>query len=237
VGFTGRLHIAGSVGDRQVQSRMWVATMLSAATRLESIESSGHRPFILSAVGEEATLLLPQDGRVVAHEPAAAILGAALGLPLRAADLQRVIACPRAGGSMVGWRLSDNWLRVTMSDGDEVFDAYLRRDRSNRPLTLVAMLGLSAAPDGARWRAEFHHKEKDTWRKIRLTSVDLHGQLGRDYDLTLSLDRIQINPPWMGPSALARTVPLSARPMTLDELRPLGPLVGIGGPGQISPRQ
>jgi len=194
---------------------MWAATAFPALARLEVVASSGFPPFVFSANADDATLLVPRPDRVLRHERASAVLDVVAGIPLNGTDLEGVLTgCPRIGGVYRAFQFGDTWLKFFIDDDDEVF---LRRDHPGGPWHLVVMI--RRAPGQAlRWRAEFRDRRDGLPRTIRLTSLRWNGQPSGAFDLRLSLRHLEINP-LIGPEELAVSVPGSAHPITLDELR------------------
>jgi hypothetical protein len=199
---------------------MWAATAFPALARIEVGASSGPPHFIFTARGDDATLLLPRDNRVVEHERASLVLEALAGTPLNGLDLEGLLTgCPRISGSYQAFQFGDTWLKFFIGENDEV---YLRRNDPSGPWHLVVMI--RRVPGQAlRWRAEFRDRRDGVPRTIRVTSLDWNGQPSEAFDLWLSLRRLEINP-LIGPEEFAVPVPRSAQPITLDELRRSSPL-------------
>jgi hypothetical protein len=215
---TGRVNVRGTAAGRRIQTRVAFAIQMSGATRLESVESF-ERKFVFSAVGDDATLLLPARNLVVPHESTSAILEATLGLPLTTTDVQRLFVCPRGGsGSFSGTeKLADDWLRLFGSGPDGPIEVYFRQDGSRGVYKLVAMIHRTTTT-GAAWRADFHDQRNGIWRRVHLMSVDWKGETSLSYDVELTVEDIQVNPV-IERAALSVSVPASARPIALDEFR------------------
>lgn len=223
----GRVDVAGAVGGRSVRAQLRFAVMMAAAARLESVEGTSRRPFVLSVQDEDATLFLPAQNLVLAHERASSVLDAAFGLPIEAATLERLLACPTGGSGSGGPAedLGDGWARQHWSGRDGALVIYLRQDRPASAWRLVAILG--RAPSGAGWRADYADLRNGSWRKVRLMSVDPTGVVGRQYDISLTISDLELSPV-IGRASLAATFPPSAERVTVGELRRSGSLLSAG---------
>jgi hypothetical protein len=219
---TAEIAFRGSVDGHRLHTRLWVGTRFPALARIESIQSSGPPFFVFTADGDQAMLYLPRDRRVVRGEPPSVLAEAIVGIPLTSVDLEGLlIGCPRISGSFDTRMFGDRWMRVALDD-DELF---YRRTDSNKPWLLTAMVR-HVRGHSLRWRVEYAGYREHFPRSIRLASVDWNGQVGRSFDVHLSLHRIQINPR-LGPDLLNVQVPASAQSTTLDELRRIGRLSSV----------
>lgn len=217
VGATGTVDIVGVIDGTRVRSRLWYGVMLNLAMRLETDDASSGSQFVFSSIGEEATLFLPQSNTVISRYSASDTLNAAVGLPLPATTWERLLVCPAGGafGEAVG--LPDGWVRMSGESSDGQFIvSYLRRSRTRR-LNLIAMLGRGTG-NATGWRADFHNRQHNGWRTVRLTSVDSIGRQRDQYDLVLTVKPTQINP-LLDRSHLSAAVPPTAREMTLESVR------------------
>lgn len=214
----GNVDLDGVVAGGRVRARLSYTVMMGGAIRLETRDVSSSKQFVFSALGEEATLFLLQDNSVI-RGPAFDILNAAFGLPLRAATWERVLVCPTGGDGSFGdsERLPGAWLRVLGQGADGQFAAYLNRSLT-RKWRLVAMVG-RAEGNSIGWRGDFHHRQNNRWRRVRLTSIDWMGRQRRQYDLVVSVEPSQIDPTTMDLSKLSVAVPPTARAVTVDALR------------------
>ena len=214
---SGRLDIDGVVGGQPVRARLWYGVMMDAALRLETREGSTARPFVFSAFHEEGRLFLPNDNTTISGPSAAAILNAAFGLPLRPATWERILVCPTAGsgGGFSAENLGAGWLRSIGSGRDGMVFAYFKR-LANGEWDLVTMMGRTEG-SSIGWRADFHRRRSDGWRKVRLVGIDWIGRKPRDFDLVLTTEPTQINS-LLDQRDFSVQVPPTARAITLDEL-------------------
>src|SRR5262245_63162504 len=94
---TAEISGSGSIGGQRFRARLTAGLAPPASARLEAAAPFGAPIFILVASGDEATLLLPHDDRVLEHGRPAAVLDALAGLPVDAAELRRaLVGCPSA---------------------------------------------------------------------------------------------------------------------------------------------
>jgi hypothetical protein len=216
---TAQIDFRGWVAGHDMRRRLWVGAGFPALVRIESNESAGAPTFVFTADGDEAMLYLPSDDRVIRGERAAVLAEVVVGIPLTSVDLEGLLTgCPRIGGSLDVRMFGNRWMRVGVGD-DEFF---YRRTDSNKPWLLTAMIR-RIGDRGLRWRVEYAGYREHFPRSIRLASVEWNGQVGRSFDLRLSLDQVQFNPR-LGPALFKVEVPSSARPTTIDELRRIGRL-------------
>lgn len=216
--FTAEIAVSGSVGDRRTRGRLSAGLAAPASARLEAFAPFGQPLFIFVAVGDEATLLLPRDERVLEHGAPDAVLEAVAGVPLDAAELRATLtACTSGVAEAAGARrLGDAWRAVPVGTGREV---YLRRDTGSAKWHLVAAVR-HAAGSQRGWRAEYRDFENDLPRTVRVTSESA-GPSG--FDLRLALSQVETNVP-LGADVFRIQIPPSAGPINLAELRQSGPL-------------
>lgn len=209
---SAELAVSGSIGGRRVRGRLLTGLAAPASARLEAVAPLGQPLFILVARGDDATLLLPREDRVLENGRPDAVLAAVAGVPLDAAAL-RV--------TLTGCVVSPDWSRArqigsdwrTMPDGPA--DLYLHRE-GGAGWRLVA--AVHRAPDGASWRAEYRDFQQGLPRAVRLASLE-----SKRFDLSLVLSQVELNVP-LAPEVFTIRLPAGARPMTLEELSESGPL-------------
>ena len=173
----------------------------------------GRTMFILVSKEDDATLLLPREDRVVRDAPPEAIVEALAGVSLTPAELRAAVAgCGLGVGTPSSGRtFSEQW--ATVDVGGEL--TYLRR------------------VDG-RWRVG-----GATRGPIRIVYADFSGGLPGTIhvrsespagdnakpvaDITLRVSQLEINTA-IDPKAFEVTVPPSALPLSVEELRRAGPL-------------
>jgi hypothetical protein len=102
-------------------------------------------------------------------------------------------------------------------------ELYLHRDPPAAPWRVLAVVHRD--PGHPEWRAEYRGFEGKVARAIRFVS----SEPGR-FDLRLTLAQVELNPK-LDAAAFEVTVPASAEPITIEELRQSGPLAGANASG------
>lgn len=205
---TAELSLSGRAGEQKLRGRVHAGFERPASMRLEGVAPFGPPAFILVARGDEATLLLPRDSRVVRGAKAEEILGALTGVALAPADLQAVLTgCVMPAPRATGGRLHGNgWASIDLDGGATVFAS-----RQGQ------VWQLRAARRGA-WQVEY------TMGGGTLpASVALRSDAPVRVDLTASLSQVESNVD-LDAAAFAVSVPRDAEPLSLDALRANGPL-------------
>lgn len=211
---TAEAAVSGSAGGRRLRARLLLGLQSPASARLEAIGPFARPLFILVARGDAATLLLNDDNRVLARGRPDAVLEALTGVPLGAAELREALTgCPSAAAAVgEGRQLGDDWR--TVEDGSSI--VYLRRDPHSAPWRVVAAIHRPAS--GPHWRAEYRDFADGLPTTIRFASSDPER-----FNFRLAMSGVEVNAA-LGPEAFDVTIPASADPITLDELRRAGPL-------------
>lgn len=231
--FTAEIAVSGSVAGRPVRGRLLagVSAPVSSAeplvsARLEALAPFGPPVFIMIVAGDDATLLLPRDHRVLVHGRPDAVLEAVAGVPLGGADLlavltgcadQEVSAAPpaRVQGRQIGdWRVVNR-----TGDGADDVDWYLRRDASGAWRLVTAVHRRGVRP----WRVEYDDFREGLPRSVRVATEDR-----RRFDVRLGLSQVETNVP-LGPEVFTVDVPRGTEPITLEELQESGPLAESHG--------
>jgi len=203
---TLEISVHGSAGGHRLRGRLTAGLAKPASARLEANAPFGQPIFIFVASGDDGSLLLPRDRRVLEHGRPADVLEAVSGAPLDAASLRTLITgCANAPDASDAVAFGDNW-RVA-SDGPD--DVYFRRDASWR---IVATVRRDA------WRADYSMFENNLPRVIHIVS-----QPPGRFDLQMELSQLEINVP-IAPEAFRIERTAGAAPIGLDELRESGPL-------------
>jgi hypothetical protein len=214
---TAEVSVSGSVNGRRLRGRLAAGLASPASARLEAIAPFGPPLFIFVAVGDDATLLLPRDQRVLEHGRPDAVLEAIAGVPLDPPGLMAVVT--GCAGSLDAARArghGENW-RVVPDGSDEV---YFQRESAALPWRLVATV--RQADGSLGWRAEYREFRNGQPTKIRIVSM----AQGR-FDLKLALSQIDLNTP-LGGEVFRVRIPSSAESISLTELRDSGPLGANG---------
>jgi hypothetical protein len=208
---------SGSIGGSGLRGRLLVGLAAPGSARIEAVAPFGQPIFIFVARGNEATLLLPRDERVLERGDPRAVLRAVTGLPLDAAALRSALTgCPATTGAD-GQTAGDNW-RIVTSGGESV---YLHRDARSAPWRVAAVVHDPGAND--EWRAEYRDYEAGLPHTVRMTNRDR-----KRFDLRLALSQVEINMP-LGAEVFRVDVPRGATPIDIRELEEAGPLRGQTG--------
>jgi hypothetical protein len=223
---TAEIAVSGSAGGRRLRGRLSAGVAAPASVRLEAVAPFGEPLFIFVATGNDATLLLPRDARVLEHGRPDIVLDAVAGVPLDAADLFTTLTgcappfAPSSGRDFgVGWRV------VHVSAGAASYDLYLQRDGAATPWRLVSMVRIGQT--AAVWHAEYRDFQDGRPRSIRLLGDGIGSPRGRTgFDLRLALTQVDVNSA-LDARVFAVSVPRDAEPITLEELRQSGPLASL----------
>jgi hypothetical protein len=216
---TLEMSVHGSAHGRRLRGRLTVGLAKPASARLEAVASFGQPLFVLVTRNDDASLLLPRDGRVLEHGKSEEILDALTGVPIDAVALRSLVTgCPRsvssdANGLQNVRSLGDVW-RVA---GDESDTLYFQHATPPGRWRLVATVH-PAGRSGTGWRAEYSMFEENLPRKVHLVSEPS----GR-FDLELDLSQIELNVP-LGADVFRLQQTSTAAPISLEELRQSGPL-------------
>lgn len=210
---TAEIAVGGSVGGRRVRARLLAGVAGPSSARIEAF-AFGTPIFFFAARGDDATLLLTRDRRVLEHGRPDAVLEAVAGLPLDGADLRvTLLGCAVAPDFDRGRQIGEAW-RVVPDGASEL---YLQRVSSSGPWRIVA--AVHHDPGRPAWRAEYRDFERDLPRTVRVVAAD-----GRRFDLRLQLSQVELNAK-LDDAAFRVTVPPGTDPISLEELRRNGPLV------------
>jgi hypothetical protein len=207
---TAEMALSGRAGRQRLRGRVLAGFARPASMRLEGVAPFGPPAFILVARGENATLLLPRDQRVLRGAKPEDILGALAGVTLGPADLQAiltgcVVAAPQPTD---GRRHANGWASIDLVGGATIF--------------LQPAAGGMWTLRGARrpgWQIEYPAWSGGFPQTVRLQS----DQAAAMVDLTVGLSQIETNKD-LEDAAFAVNVPRDAEPITVDELRESGPL-------------
>jgi hypothetical protein len=210
---TAEVAASGRAAGSRFRGRLLTGVAAPASARIEAVAPFGPPLFIFVATGDDATLLLPRDERVLEHGNPREVLDAVAGVPLDATDLSVTLtgcapgaAPPRGNERGPDWRVFDSG-----ADGAEL---YLHREGTSQPWRLVAVIRRPAS--GPAWRADYREHQAGLPQMIRLSSVGTPGD--RAFDLTLRLSQVETNVP-LEQSVFRVDVPPSASAITVDELR------------------
>ncbi len=209
---TAEAALSGSVDGQRLRGRLLLGVAAPASARVEAVAPFGAPLFIFTAVGRDATLLLPRDDRVLERGRPADVLAAVAGVPLSAEELRfTVTGCWSDNTIRRAQQFGANWREI---DASADVTLYLRRDKDQDPWRLVAVR--HSAPGAGAWTAEYRDFPSDLPATVRIVSDDRSSSAS--YDLRLSLTQVETNVP-LGPEVFRVEVPASARPITIEELR------------------
>jgi hypothetical protein len=194
----GILAISGRAGTQRFRAKVDAGFEAPARVRLE-LPAPGKPIFTYVAVGDEATLVLPREGRVLRNAPPAATLEALAGVAIGPGDLRTIV-------TGCGW--------VAVDAGDAT--SWLQQVDGAWRLT-AAING----PVEVRY-ADFSSGRPATIR-LRASIGQGNGQGASTTDLTIRLSQVDINGP-LDSAVFQVDIPPDATPMTLEQLRQAGPL-------------
>jgi outer membrane lipoprotein-sorting protein len=205
---TAEVAASGSVGGQRLRGRLLVGVAAPDSARVEAVAPFGQPLFILVARGDDATLLLPRDERVLEHGQTEAVLEAVAGVPLDGAGLRTSLAgCADVTDNGSPLAFGQNW-RVL---GDGRTEVYVTREKPSTPWHVAAVL--HRTPGRPVWRAEYREFQNGLPRSVRLASSDRAR-----FDLRLTLSQVEINAT-LGAEAFTLQVPRGVQPISIDELR------------------
>ncbi|MDR1989972.1 MAG: hypothetical protein LBQ09_07040 [Acidobacteriaceae bacterium] len=209
---TAEISVSGNVATQSLRARLLAGVAAPADLFLDAPAPFGASVFQLAARGDEATLLLPRDRRVLTGAHTADVIEAIAGIPLTAEDLRMALTgCARTNAASGGESVGENWRIVP---GDE--EIYLHRETAALPWRVAAVTHQMGG--GAGWRAEYQDFRNGWPSTVRFVSLQ-SGQ----FDLRLSISQVETNTA-LDPGIFRVSVPAGFGPVTLDELRQSGPL-------------
>jgi outer membrane lipoprotein-sorting protein len=207
---TAEMALSGRAGRQRLRGRVLAGFARPASMRLEGVAPFGPPAFILVARGENSTLLLPRDDRVLRGAKPEEILGAMAGVTLGPADLQGILTgCVVPGPQAIaGRRHANGWASIELMGGATLF----LQPASGGTWTL-------RAARRAGWQIEYPAWSGGFPQSVRLQSESPTLMV----DLTVGLSQIETNKD-LEDAAFNVNVPADAEPISVDELRESGPL-------------
>ena len=209
---TADASVSGSAGGRRLRARLNLGIQSPASARLEAIGPFARPLFVLAARGDSATLLLNDDNRILEGGRPGAVLEAITGVPLDAAGLRDALTGCASSTLSEGQQFGDQWRMLR--DGSR--SIYLNRNPQTAPWRLAAVVHQDGSTP--EWRAEYGNFVDGLPRTVRFVSRSPDR-----FNLRLELRDIELNPA-LGPEAFEIRIPAAATPITLEELRQVGPL-------------
>ena len=203
---TASMAMSGKAGTMKLRGRIDAGFEAPARARLEGLAPFGKPVFYLVADGNRGTLVLPREDRVLRDAPPDQIVEALAGVRLGPDALRTVVTgCGLIVAEPTGGRAFPNgWTAVSLGDGT----AYLRKNADKWELAAAASGPLTVT------YADYAAGRPSTIR-VRAASADI----------TLRLSDVAINTT-LHPKTFEVDLPERAVPLTLDELRRVGPLGG-----------
>jgi len=212
--FTAEIGLSGKIEGQRIRARLLVGTESPASARVEVVAPAGAPIFVFAARGDDGTLLMPRDLRVLEHGRPDDILEAIAGVPLNAAELRQTLTgCWPDSDASNARQFGEDW-RVVETQGNRVA-VTLHREHPADPWRLVAAERQAAG--GTRgWRALYSDFQENLPHTVRLASLGATG--AGSFDLQLSLSQIDTNVA-LDAEAFRVKIPPGATPISLDELR------------------
>ena len=209
------LGLSGRAGDQRLGGRVHAGFARPSSMRLEGVGPLGGALFILVTRGDTATLLLSRENRVLRGAGPAQILGRLIGVSLAPADLLAILTgCVMPAPRVSAGRVHGNGIASLDLEGGATL--YLRRPAS-------VWLPVAARRDG--WTIEYPAMQGAFPAAMRLRSSGQGAGAGPVVDMTARLTQIETNTD-LEAAVFDVVVPADAAPMTLEELREVGPLQG-----------
>jgi len=211
---TLEMSVHGTAAGHRLRGRLTAGLAKPSSARLEAVAPFGQPVFVFVATGDDASLLLPRDKRVLEHGKPADVLEAVSGVPLDAAGLRALVTgCANAPDAAATVASGDMW-RIAPDGADTVYFHRTSTGSTEGPWRLVATIRRGDPV----WRAEYSMFEHNLPRVVRIVS-----QPAGRFDLQLDLSQVDVNVP-LGPDAFRLQQVQAADPITLDEIRRSGPL-------------
>ncbi len=206
------IRLSGRAGGQKMRGTLIAGFERPDSLRLEGVAPFGPPGFILVARDASATLLLPRDGRVLTGVSAADILDALAGVRLAPDGLRAMLTgCVSPDPQPSAGRLFQNgWMAVDLGDNAT---AYLRQEQGQWRVVAGVVPGF-----------ESRYGEFDNGRALEVQIQSRAAQPSAvPVDLVLALSDVATNVT-LPAAAFQVDVPRGATPMTLAELREVGPL-------------
>ena len=207
--------LRGRSGDGTLNGRVRAGLAAPGSVRLEGLAPFGAPGFYLVARPGEATLWLTREARVLTDVPAADMLESLTGVPFGPEDLRAVLTgCLVPNPQPTAGRSYGEWVVVDLIGGAV---AYLRPVDGEYNLTVGARDGLTI-----EYR-EFRRRIPRQVRVLSSASADANGRTQPLIDLTATLSQVNLNVQ-ISDAVFSLAVPADVVPMSLAELRRVGPL-------------
>ena len=213
------LAVSGRAGDTKIPSmRIDAGFAQPSQVRLEGyprITFGGKPVFVLVARGEEATLVLTREGRVLRGAPPAAVIEALAGIALAPAELRAVLA-----GCGLG--------PVQPANGRSYPNGWAALDAGAAVIFLRQVEGRWRIAGVRRGALTIEYSDFGAGPPSTVRLRTAAGQGTSAGELTVRVSQLEMNAT-LDNAVFDADVPADAVPLTLDELRKAGPLGGARG--------
>ncbi|MEW5984386.1 MAG: hypothetical protein AB1806_18690 [Acidobacteriota bacterium] len=219
---TAEIAVVGRAGETRVRGRLIAGLERAGSLRLEAPAPFGAPAFILAARDVETVLYFPRDGRVLTGASVADVLEALAGIRRGAGDLHALLS-----GCLVADRRPSNgrvagtaWAQVDLGGG---VAAFLRNTDGRWAIAGGRQPADVSRSDRGSWAVEYTAVVAGLPRAILFSSGEADSKGGIAATLSLTLSQLETNVP-IAPSAFTLGVPPGTLPLSLEELRQMGPL-------------
>ena len=211
---TAELGLSGRAGSTKLRGHLQAGFAQPAHVRLEAVAPFGAPYFVVAGTGNDTTLWLPRDARVLRDTSAADIIEALAGFSATPDDLAAWLeGCPAAAfDAATGQSFGADWAEI----GGAQRAAWFRKTDRWR---LV-----QTEHDGLSVEFADHAGVQPGRIRIRRAAAADRAAL----DVGVSIGQVETNVT-LGDRAFTVDVPADATPITLDELRRSGPLRDTSG--------
>jgi len=218
---TAEIGLSGRVGTRRLRGRVLAGFERSGSLRLEAPAPFGAPVFILAATADRSVIWFPRDKRVLRDAAVADVLEALTGMRRHSDDLLALLTgClvsePRAEATEAR-RFESGWMAMPLSSGGE---AYMRRERQQWRIVGGRGPGEGGDRAAASWTVAYDQFAAGFPGRVRVWQEPTT-------DMTFRVSQLEANVA-IDPAAFTLDVPADAVPMSLDELRQMGPLADLG---------
>ncbi|MCX6552863.1 MAG: hypothetical protein NTY02_17990 [Acidobacteria bacterium] len=218
---TAEIAVRGQVAGSRVRGRVIAGFERGGSVRLEAPAPFGAPIFILAARDDRAVIWFPRDKRFMRDAAFDDVIEALIGLRRSGDDLLALVSgClgSAAPGPDAPLRHAQGWVMARLVDGTA---AYVRRDGQT---WRVAGGRQASAPGQLAWTVFYDRVASGFPALVRLTRDAGAGVPRASNDsLTMQLSQLDTNTV-IDPRAFDVHVPAGASPITLDDLRQMGPL-------------
>jgi hypothetical protein len=193
----------------------------SGSLRLEAPAPFGAPVFILAARANRSVIWFPRDKRVLRDAAVADVLEAMTGMRWQPDELLALLTGCLVSDPQVeatdARRFESSWVAMPLSGGAE---AFIRSERQR--WRIVGGRGPGGGGDRATpsWAVAYDEFAAGFPGRVRVSQAPTT-------DVTFRVSQLEANVA-IDPAAFALTVPPDAVPMSLDELRQMGPLADRG---------